>query len=202
MNYDEEILKRKKLLRQMAENVQQEQLDSEKDKSILDGSVPIYGEEFAFERRILEGTNISIVMPVILEKLDDDMKKLMFPMGNTPETAYSTDRDLFNIVIKRTNHIVPQDNIMDFTKASSQLLEKMGPQIKILKNYLCDIEDMQIGVMEYLTMALDGKAHNISCIFPFKEGVLLIGFSFSVNVKERIHPIIMEMLRTIHIEED
>lgn len=202
MFVDEEIIKRKKLLRQMAENAEREQVQTENEMSVLDGTVSIYGEEFIFERRKIDETPFSIIIPVVIEKLDEETMNRMFPMGNDRlNAAYSSVRDLFNLTVNKTEVKVPQEHIVGFTDASAQMLDRMAPQVKILKKYTYEIEEIQIGIMEYLTMAMDGKAYNFQCIFPFDDGVLLISFSFHVKVKERMYNIIKQMLSTIHFED-
>lgn len=197
MYADEERLKRKKLIREMAEEAAKEQVEEEKQESIFDGNVRIYGEEFVFERRIIEEAGISIIMPVIFEKLDEEIRKAMFPFGHAPELVYSSDRDMFNIAWKKTSHLVPEENIMEFTKISCRLLERMGPQSKILKKYLCDLGERKIGVMEFLTMAMDGRVQNINCLLPLEEGVMIVSFTFLSKTKERMYPIVSEMIHSI-----
>lgn len=199
MYVDEEILKQKKLIREMADKLDETSVAEEKKTSILDGKVPIYGEEFVFTKREVENTNIAIIIPEIFEKLDDETRKMMFPMGNAPEMVFSSDRDLFNVAFKKTSHIVPQDYILEFTKISCQLLERMGPQSKILKKYTYKLEELEIGIMEFLTMAMDGRVYNINCLIPFEDGVMIVSFTFLSKVKERIYPIIIEIVHNLEI---
>lgn len=199
---DEELLKRKKLIRQMAEEAEEKQVEEEIRESIFNGSIHIYGEEFFFERRDLPEAGIRMLMPVIFEEVDEETRKAVFPMGRAPKPVYSSDRDLFNIAVKRTEHKVPQDHILEFTGISCQLLERMGPQAKILKKYTHDAADMKIGVMEFLTMAIDGRLYTINCLFPFEEGVVIVSFSFLSKVRDRIRPILMEMIQSIEFLEE
>ena len=199
MYVDEEILKQKKLIREMADKLDETSVAEEKKASILDGKVPIYGEEFVFTKREVENTNIAVIIPEIFEKLDDETRKMMFPMGNAPEIVLSSDRDLFNVAFKKTSHIVPQDHILEFTKISCQLLERMGPQSKILKKYTYKLEELEIGIMEFLTMAMDGRVYNINCLIPFEDGVMIVSFTFLSKVKERIYPIIIEIIHNLEI---
>lgn len=54
MYADEEILRQKMLIREMAENFGQASVDEEIKVSILEGKVPIFGEEFSFSKRLLK----------------------------------------------------------------------------------------------------------------------------------------------------
>ncbi len=199
MYADEEILKQKRFIREMAENFEQESVEEEIKVSILEGKVPVFGEKFAFSRRVIEDTNICVVLPEILKRLDDETKKMMFPLENAPEVVLSSDRDLFNVACKKTSHIVPQEHIMEFTNLSCQLLERMGPQSKIVKKYTHQLQAFEIGIMEFLTMAMDGRVYNVNCLLPFDEGVTIVSFTFLSKVKQRIYPIVIEIIRYMEI---
>lgn len=199
MYADEEILKQKRLIREMAENFDQASIEDEIKVSILEGKVPIFGEEFAFSKVQMEGANICIILPEIFIKLDDETRRMMFPMGNAPEVVLSSDRDLFNVAFKKTSHVVPREHIMEFTNISCQLLERMGPQSKIIKKYTYKLQELEIGIMEFLTMAMDGKIYNVNCLIPFHEGVTIVSFTFLSKVKQRMYPIINEIIHNMEI---
>ena len=199
MYADEEILRQKMLIREMAENFGQASVDEEIKVSILEGKVPIFGEEFSFSKKVIEDTNICVILPKILKRLDDETRRMMFPLENAPEVVLSSDRDLFNVACKKTSHIVPQEHIMEFTNLSCQLLERMGPQGRIVKKYTYQLQAFEIGIMEFLTMAMDGRVYNVNCLLPFDEGVTIVSFTFLSKVKQRIYPIVNEIIQNMEI---
>ena len=73
---DEEILKAKKaILQGEKEQKRQQLIDDEKQESIFDAMVHIFGRETPFSRREVEKNSISLYMPSEFELMDEELKK-------------------------------------------------------------------------------------------------------------------------------
>lgn len=200
MNTDEQILKIKK---QMEQELQQkekaENLENEIRQSIFDGKVELFGKEVLFERRELLEFGISIVMPENFELLDDTMRNIVYPSASGPQHVFTSEEGYMNVSFKANSNIIQNEQMKEFVEVSRKLLEIAGPKVKIVKTYEFEQEEMQIGVMEFISNALDGVVYNYIGMVPLKTGVLLVCIVFKNNNKKRLCPIAREILQSICI---
>ena len=120
---DEEILKAKKA-RQIEEKKERDQLelDKEKAESIYDGMIHIYGRETTISRRIIEDLGISLFMPDEFEPMDEEIKKLVFPLSHPPKYVFASGDTQFQITLNPTENVVPNDGIPKFVEISKALM--------------------------------------------------------------------------------
>lgn len=205
MNTDEQLLKIKKQMEQeIQQKEQSENLEKELQQSIFDGTVEIFGKEVQFERREVPEFGISILMPNDYELLDDTMRKFVYPNENGPQHVFTSDEGYMNISFKQNSNIIENEQIKEFVGVSRKLLEIAGPKVKVVKTHEFEQDEMQIGVMEYISNALDGVAYNYIGMVPLNTGVLLVCITFKNNQKKRLCPIAREILQSVTIlrEED
>ena len=202
MSYtDEEILKAKKA-RQYEDKKQQEQqtLDDEKNESIFDGMVHIFGRETSFSRRIIEPDLISLYMPDEFELMDEDIKKLIFPLATPPKYVFASGETEFQITINPTENIVPDSGIPKFMNITKSLMEKMGPKSRILACAAVQNEDKNIGIMEVVTRAADMNVYNVMFYISINQKLLIGTILCPAKHHERIVPIAKEIIDSIKVE--
>lgn len=202
---DEEILKAKKA-RQIEEKEQQAQLDLEKEnaESIFNGMVHIYGRETTFSRRVIEDCGISLFMPDEFELMDEELKKLIFPLSHPPKYVFASGDTQFQITINPTESVVPNDGIPRFMEISKSILQKMGPQSRILATATIKKEEKNIGIMEVVTQAADMKVYNVMFYISINNKVLIGTILCPAKCHERMVSISKEIIDSIEVfgEED
>lgn len=197
---DEEILKARKA-RQIEEKDQREQieLDKEKAESIYDGMIHIYGRETAFSRRVIEELGLSLFMPDEFELLDEEIKKLVFPLSHPPKYVFASGDTQFQITLNPTENIVPEDGLPRFMEISKALLEKMGPHARILATATVKIKEKKIGIMEMVTQAVDMNVYNVMFYVSINKKLLIGSIVCPAKLHERMVPITKEILDSIEV---
>lgn len=196
MYADEELLKLKKLMREGYKE-KNETLEEECQQSIYDEKIQILGKDVHFERREIAEYEISIYMPDEFRRLDENMCKMMYPSANGSRHIFNSDDEYMSISFKMNNNVIKNENMEEFTNMSKKLLEIAGSKVKIVKNYMEEIDEMNVGVIEYISNAIDAIAYTVMGIVPLKKGILLICISFKNRNKKRLCPIAAEVLKTI-----
>ncbi len=197
---DEEILKAKKA-RQQEEKKQydKEKMEKEKAESIFDGSVHIYERETAFSRREIEECGISIYMPEEFEELEDEIKKLIFPFAHPPKYVFASGETQFQITLNLTDNIVPDSGMPKFMKTAKALMERMGPQARILSCATVQKEERNIGIMEVATRAVDMNVYNVMFYLSIDQKLLTGSVICPAKCHERMVPIAKEIIDSIEI---
>lgn len=197
---DEEILNSKKA-RQIEEKKQQEQseLDKENAESIYNGMIHIYGRETTFSRRIIEECGISLYMPDEFELMDEELKKLIFPLSHPPKYVFASGDTQFQITLNPTQSIVPNDGISKFMDINKALLVKMGPQARILATATIKKDEKNIGIMEVVTQAVDMNVYNVMFYISINNKILMGSIICPAKCHDRMVSIAKEILDSIEV---
>lgn len=199
---DQEILK---LKREMEESKKQleskENMEEEAKESIYDEVVHILGKEVSFQRREVPQLGVSIYMPEAFFELAEDVKKIIYPAGNTPQFVFASDDINFHLSLSQTEHKVPDGEMKKFVKISADLLTAMGPKVTIVEKEVIEKDDFHIGTMAFVSRAVDMMVYNLQFYLSI-EGQLLIGnINFPSKFKKRMIPIAQEIIKSIEIGE-
>lgn len=200
---DEEILKQKKLLRQQAEKADSEgNLEKEAGESIYDEVVHIIGKETHFELRHIPELGISICMPESFFMITDDIKHIIYPAGNAPSHVFVGEDINFQLAVSMTEHLIPEDRMNAFLKKTVQILEAVGPKVKITETLVEKKENFHIGIMEFVSRAADMMVYNIQFCVSREKGLLMGSVNFPSKYKKRMIPLAKQMIQSLEIIEE
>lgn len=198
---DEEILKARRSVKQEEEKKHsQENIEKELEETIFSGKIHIYGEEVEFARRTLEEYRVSILMPVTSYELDEELKKAIYPMDTRPKYVFGNMSVNITVSFQHTVHKILKEHLEDFMAYSKKLLLSVGPKVMFLQTNMLEKENDKIGVMEFVSSAMDTNVYNIQFYIPVDDGLLVGAINFPVKYKDRQMKIAHEMLQSIEIE--
>ena len=183
---DEEILKIKK---QIEANKAREEAASETEIT----------PELEFERRIIEDLEVSVNMPKQFILLDEELKRLIYPGASAPKYVYGGEGIKFQLTFNKTEHIVPDSGIKEFVKLSAQMLEAVGPKVRIIEKKTIEKEGYNIGVMSFVSRAIDMMVFNYQYYVSVDDKLLIGGISFPSKLKKEYMPIAEEIIDSFEI---
>ena len=180
---DEEIIKKKKELEQQKKlRESQDRLEKEAEESIYDEIVHIIGEEVHFQRR----------------EITDDVKHLVYPGANAPTHVFGGENINFQMSFHQTEHIVPDDGMKKFMDITADLMKAVGPRVTIIEKKVLEKEDFHIGVLQFVSRAIDMMVYNFQYYISMEDDRLLIGgITFPSKYKKRFFPLAKEMIDSI-----
>lgn len=200
---DEELIKiRKAKAAELMDEMKKEEMEREKQESILSGMIHILGKEVKFGERTFEDLGISMWMPETFEELEEEMKKVLYPFGNPPTHIFADFDIPFQITCQKTGHVVPEESMPRLIDMASKVLENYGPNARMLAKGTVKIREHLYGIMESVTKSLDGKVHNVMCYMSINSQVLLVTINFSSIYSERMSVIAKEIIDNIVIIEE
>lgn len=207
MSYkDEDILKAKRAMEQASRQEEErkhdeENLKAELKESIFDGKIHIYGEVVEFSRRKNEEYGISIYMPTSSYDLDDTLKSVLYPMESRPKYVYGNATVNLVITLNLTSHKIPEDKIEAFLAYTEKMLRAIGPKVTHLKKQVIDKDTYKMGVVEFVSSAIDTRVYNTTFYVVVNEQLLIGNINFPMKYKDRQMQIVKEMLESFQIEE-
>lgn len=205
MNYrDEEIIRQQKAMQaQQQKDEQKEMMEKEKEESIYQGSIHLFGKEVEFQRRTIEEYDLSLLMPVDFEELDKESKDVLYPYGKAPKYAFASGDVPFQITLNLTENVVPDEGIPKFMVMAKKVMERIGPQARILSNVVIKKEARNMGLMEIATNGIDMSVYNTQFYLSLKENQLLIGaVTCPAKNHDRMVPVIKEIIDSVIIKEE
>lgn len=205
MSYQDEeiILKRKAMQNEKKKELQDEKIEQEKQESILSGMIHLFGKEVGFERRTVAEYGLSMLLPKEFEELDDETKEVLYPYGKAPRYAFATGDLPFQVTLNLTENLVPDDGIPKFMAMAQKVMERIGPQARILSNVVVKKEERHMGLMEIATNAVDMPVFNTQFYLSLNENKLFIGaVTCPAKHHNRMVPLIKEMIDSVVIEEE
>lgn len=203
---DEEILKARRAMEQAAKREEEkkhdkEVLDAELEESIFDGMIHIYGEEVPFARRHHEEYGVSMFMPTESFELDELMKKALYPMESRPKYVYGHKSVNITTSLNLTEHKIPTEQIEAFMDYAEKLLRVSGPKVTHLKKRMIKKETYKIGVIEFVSSAIDTKVYNTTFYVVVGENLLIGTIYFPLQYKDRQMKIVKEMVESFEIDK-
>lgn len=205
MSYqDEEILlKRKAMQAEQKKEQQNEEIEKEKEESIFDGKIHLFGKEVVFERREFEEYGLSLLLPVEFEELDEETKEVLYPYGKAPKYAFASGEIPFQVTLNLTENLVPNNGMPKFMEMAKKVMERIGPQARILSNVVVKKEERNMGLMEIATNAVDMPVFNTQFYLSLKDNRLFIGaVTCPAKHHNRMVPLIKEIIDSVVIKED
>ena len=179
-------------------------VEKENKEQITDGMVHIYGEEVEFEQKTVEELRIRMLMPKKYDLLDEEVKEVLFPLGNRPSHVFASGDVQGNVSMNLTPSAVPNEHIKDFMPMIKKLMEQMGPKTKILRTEviqkeIAPKEEINIGIMQFLSHAIDMKVYNVMSFFSMEGKLLILTISFPNKLSERYVTLAKQMIDSLEI---
>lgn len=200
---DEQILNaRKAEAQRQIEKLTLEQRERENQESIFAGSVHIDGKEIRFSRREVRELMISLYMPETFERMDSELKDVIYPLGNAPSHAFADETIPFQMTLNQTGNTVPDDGIPKLLKMAGKLMENYGPKAHILSSGVIRRNERNIGIIELASKAIDGTVYNVMFYISIKNQVLIGNINFPNQSSGRMLPIAKEIIDSIEIMEE
>lgn len=200
MEMDERILELKNSVKAAEKDAHAEEaVERELTQSIYDETVDIFGYPTVFaDRELLDG-QISIRLPIDFIPLEADVIKALFPLGNRPQLVMGNEPLYFMVGFNHTRHVVPEEQIKEFPKLARGLLEKGGPQVKVVKTETIHCGGRQVAKMYFISQTLEGALYNMM-FYANVDARLLIGFvNFRYQDRKRLEPLAEEIIGSYRI---
>lgn len=204
MNHqDEEIIKKRKAMQAAKQKEEKaENIEKEKEESIFEGLIHLFGKAVTFQRREIEEYGLSIMMPEAFEEMDEELKEALYPYGKAPKYAFASGDIPFQITLNLTENIVPDDGIPKFMMMAQKVMERIGPQARILSNVVVKKGERNMGLMEIATNGVDMAVYNTQFYLSLGENKLFIGaVTCPAKNHNRMVPLIKEIIDSVVIKE-
>lgn len=203
-NRDEEIIEARRAMQKQREDAQvKERLENEKKESIHEGIVHIYENPIEFERKDFEELGFSVILPKAFLELEDEMKTALYPYGKAPMHVFYGENIPFQFSVNKTENIVPNEGIPKFMGIAKDVMERIGPQSRVMSNNYKSRGKRNIGVMEFSTRALDGPAYNMQFYVSMADNKLVIAaLTCPAKKHDRLLPLFEEIVDSVKIYED
>ncbi|WP_202710987.1 hypothetical protein [Sporosalibacterium faouarense] len=152
------------------------------EKSTVDLEFNIGNEKVLLQHKKILNDRIEILIPKSFNLMSEEMAKFKYPYERRPKLVYTNDTGSVNIAFNYTQSKVTNNQIKEYKDFFKETLSKLHPSAKWYRDYLIQVDNRDIGVLELLTPALDTKVYNLM-FFTDLDGKLLM-MTFNCTEKE------------------
>lgn len=189
-NRDEEIIAQKRAIAE--EKLEQ----NEKEQRQLEI------DDIRLVRQDFDEYGFSISIPEGFEEMDEEFKEALYPYGKYPRYVYAGENIPFQFSVNKTENVVPNEGIPKFMPIAKQVMERVGPQAKILACYAIKKEEYNIGMMEIASFGLDGPVYNMQFYLSMSDQKIIIcALTCQAKRHELVLPVFKKIIDSIVIHE-
>lgn len=202
--FDEKIAKLRGELKEEARQQEiQAKLTKEAVKAGLEkGEITVDQQIFQFHTVELEPDAISMIVPTDFEKMNPEMIAIKYPNEHRPKVILTDDTSKFNITFLVTKNELKPGEMYNFTYAMLSAMRSMQPSTEFLSDGTRELSGQEIGYLEMITPALDGKIYNLLFFSVWHNKIVQTSINCMVEDMELWQKFAHGMLETFTIKED
>lgn len=168
---------------------------------ILSGETLIDEKPIIFEKRFFYDDTLSIFLPKDFDFMDMAMVKIKYPSENRPNIIISDLEGFYSFMLNHTNSKLKEAEIKEFTDIMKTTLSKSNASIIFKSTGQKEINDKNIGFLEFISPALDYDIYNLMYFVSFDERALIIGFNCIKDLSSSWKNIAKAVFETLEIKE-
>lgn len=165
-------------------------------QSIYDNNITVYGMPIKFGERVILEDKAKIYIPTDFEELDVEEIALLYPLGNKPQTVFGNSYFDFTVGFNHTEHRLPDNLMVEFSKVVKILLEKSGPKVRIFKEDSFNTNGTTISTLEFTSHTLTDVVYNMMFFSSLEERVLIGFINFNSKNLKRNKSIALEVIKS------
>ncbi len=202
--YRDEFIQRARQERERVEEMRhsEEVVVEENKQSIYDDVVTIFGIPVIFREHSIIEDRVVIRMPEDFIPRSEEEIASVFLLGNRPQYVFSNGYLNFMLAFNWTNNLMPDENIVDFTKFAKQAIDRIGPKTHFMNEDKLTQEGHSLSILQFVSQTIDSVNYNVM-FFASLEGRLLIGsVTFDQKYAKRLLPLVLEIVKSFRIIQE
>lgn len=150
-----------------------------------------------WEERIIKDMGIGISMPEKFFEFNNDFKEIMYPYGNMPKYVFGGEDIQFQMMFNITPNKIENHQIKEFLPMAKKIITAAGPKVHVVQTGIIEKEEHQIGVMEFVSRAVDMSVYNVMFYYSLNEQLMMASINFPFQDKENMIPVAKEILESL-----
>jgi hypothetical protein len=126
----------------------------------------------SFKKSIILNNKVSILLPKDFKLMDAKTLAIKYPPGSKPSEVYTNEETTVNVVFKKTDQLLTEQNVFTQGKKMEQDLVDKG-RIELIKTEQIKVNS-NIHVFSFYSNAFDTKVYNVMFIFSY-AGKMVVG---------------------------
>ncbi|WP_088825474.1 hypothetical protein [Listeria goaensis] len=202
--FDEKIAKVRSELKEKARQqaIQTKLTKESVTEGLAKGAIIVDQQIFTFHKVELEPGAISMIVPTDFEEMNPDMVPVKYPSEHRPQVILTDDTSKFNITFLVTKNELKPGEMYNFTYAMYNAMRSMQPSTEFLSDGTRTLTEQEIGYLEMITPALDGKIYNLLFFSVWNNKIVQTSINCMVEDMELWQKFAHGMLETFTIKED
>ena len=199
--YSDEYIQQAKKMLENIENISKvdEEIEKEKEGSILDNYTSIFGIHVEFEDITLFDNKARIRMPKsFYTRTQAEIKEVYF-LGQSPQIVFSDGILPFMVSFNYTENKISNHEIEAFSKSVKNMIQRVGSKSKIMGEQFLKHDHGNIFILETLMQTLDGVSFNLLFFTSIEEKLCIGSIVFDSKYSKRLIAIAKEMTTTFEI---
>ncbi|WCN36599.1 hypothetical protein [Aneurinibacillus uraniidurans] len=141
---------------------------------------------------------VEILLPKKFTIMSDEMAKVKYPSGNRPTLIYTDESGSVNVALNHTQNPITNGQIPEAKDQIKKLFTTMYPNATWYSDTVEQINNKNVGVLELLTPAADGKIYNLMFYTELEGKMLLVTFNCKEQQMEEWKPVAKQIMKSIN----
>lgn len=173
----------------------------EAEKRTIETGIKIAGKWVYFERRLLAGNTVSMMVPEDFEQMAQDMARVKYPSEQRPETILTDGTGTVNLMFQYMDGETDNESIESFRNQIFGMMKRVNPGIKERETGAIDVKGKKIAYVEFSNTAMDGKLYNLMFYLEVKGQPLMGNFNCRTKELKYWRASAFEMINSIEMTE-
>lgn len=173
----------------------------EAEKRTIETGIKIAGKWVYFERRLLAGNAVSMMVPEDFEQMAQDMARVKYPSEQRPETILTDGTGTVNLMFQYMDGETDNESIESFRNQIFGMMKRVNPGIKERETGSIDVKGKNIAYVEFSNTAMDGKLYNLMFYMEVKGQPLMGNFNCRTKEMKYWRASAFEMINSIEMAE-
>ena len=149
---------------------------------------PLEGDFYKHE--VILENQLEILLPTNFSDMPIEIAKEKYPSEERPQCIKTDSSTMIDIGISLHDEIpIAENSIADVIEDMKYVLKKTNPAMEFYESGIEELEDFNIGWMDYKSFAIDDQMYNIMFVASVKgkmlHGVFNCGYSAHVEWRDR-----------------
>lgn len=152
-----------------------------------------------YSKKLLFSGLLSIDIPRDFEIMSEEIAQVKYPTESRPTLIYTNEDTTVNVAFNLTDDLLSANELPLFRVNLLESLIAAYPSATWLSDELRKINDKTVGMIEFITTALDMDIYNLLIVFELEGRVMLASFNAPAEQLEQWKPIAHDVMNSLQV---
>ncbi|MEJ8553236.1 hypothetical protein [Tepidibacter sp. Z1-5] len=175
---------------------------SKLNKDINEGPIVINNNSYEFVDTYFFKDQISLKIPKEFIEMPMDIQDIKYPSVKRPQIIKTDDSNNINITLTHIKSGLTNELVGELLKSMEKIIRKQNPLNVIYDNKTINVNEKNIGCLEFKNSAIDDFVYNLMFFFEFKKETIMGNFVCPFNEHDVWKKVAVDVVKSVRVKEE